>query len=207
MAITNLGIFIFLIFRCEMKIDCRYTTTLILPLPILLNRKRLRAGGGHGCLVFTIFTAEKMPLRFDLLPMKILVLMKPDVYQFLVLYLVYLRILNFKTMSYLYNNPHMLFLSLMTLIILSSCEDVVDVDLDSGQSTIVIDAEILWQRGTDGSQQTILISKMTDYYNQQIPKVTGAEVFVENQNGDRFEFQDMGDGVYQCSNFNPELNM
>ena len=110
-------------------------------------------------------------------------------------------------MSYLYNNPHMLFLSLMTLIILSSCEDVVDVDLDSGQSTIVIDAEILWQRGTDGSQQTILISKMTDYYNQEIPKVTGAEVFVENQNGVRFEFQDMGAGVYQCSNFSPELNM
>lgn len=110
-------------------------------------------------------------------------------------------------MKYLYHNPYLLILCLLTLITLSSCEDVVDVDLDSGESTIVIDAEILWQKGTDGSQQTILISRMTDYYNQEIPKVTGAEVFIENQNGDRFEFQDIGQGVYQCLNFTPEVNM
>lgn len=109
-------------------------------------------------------------------------------------------------MKYLYYNTNFLFLSLFTLMTLSSCEDVVDVDLDTGQSTIVIDAEILWQRGTDGSLQTITISKMTDYYTQEVPKVTGAEVFIENHNGDRFEFQDIGNGTYRCSNFIPELN-
>ncbi|HLV62776.1 DUF4249 domain-containing protein [Galbibacter sp.] len=110
-------------------------------------------------------------------------------------------------MKYFFDYAQMLFLSLVTLIIFSSCEDVVDVALDTGQSTIVIDAEILWQSGTDGSKQTILISKMTDYYNQQVPKVTGAEVFVENQYGQRFEFKDIGQGVYQCTNFNPELDV
>lgn len=109
-------------------------------------------------------------------------------------------------MKYLYYNSHFLILSLFTLITLSSCEDVVDVDLDTGQSTIVIDAEILWQRGTEGSQQAIIISKMTDYYNQQVPKVTGANVVIENHKGDSFQFQDIGYGVYQCSNFIPELN-
>jgi len=109
-------------------------------------------------------------------------------------------------MKYLFNNPHILFLSLFVLITVSSCEDVVDVDLETGQSVVVIDAEILWQRGTDGSQQHIIISKMADYYNQEVPKVKGAEVVIENHNGDRFEFKDIGNGVYECSNFIPELN-
>lgn len=109
-------------------------------------------------------------------------------------------------MKYLFNNPHSLFLSLFVLFTLSSCEDVVDVELETGQSVVVIDAEILWQRGTDGSQQYIIISKMADYYNQEVPKVKGAEVIVENHNGERFEFKDIGNGVYECSNFIPELN-
>lgn len=99
-----------------------------------------------------------------------------------------------------------LFLNFIILVSLSACEDVIDVDLDTAESAIVIDAEILWQRGSDGSRQTITISRITDYYNQEVPKVTGAEVYVENTNGDRFEFQDVGYGVYQCSDFIPELN-
>lgn len=110
-------------------------------------------------------------------------------------------------MRYLYYNSYMLFIGLFVITSLFSCEDVIDVDLDKGESTIVIDAEILWQRGTDGSLQTITISRMTDYYNQVVPKVTGAQVYVENAQGERFEFQDVGLGVYQCSDFLPELNM
>lgn len=109
-------------------------------------------------------------------------------------------------MNNLQSKYSILFLSFIVATGFMGCEDVIDVDLDTADSTIVIDAEILWQRGTDGSQQTISISRITDYYNQQVPKVTGAAVFVENENGDRFDFQDVGYGVYQCSEFKPKLN-
>jgi len=89
----------------------------------------------------------------------------------------------------------------------SACEDVIEVDLPSGEAKIVIDAEIVWQKGTDGSVQSIKISRMADYYNPTPPKVSGAEVYVENAAGEVFTFIEAAEpGLYICSNFVPELN-
>jgi len=41
------------------------------------------------------------------------------------------------------------------LIILTSCEDVIDVDLQDAPSRLVIEASIDWEKGTTGNNQTI----------------------------------------------------
>lgn len=87
-----------------------------------------------------------------------------------------------------------------------SCEDVIQADLDTGEEKLVIDAEILWQKGTDGTLQTIKISRMTAYYNPETPKVSGALVYVENSTGDQFMFSETAPGVYTCTDFVPVLN-
>ncbi|WP_419211488.1 DUF4249 domain-containing protein [Maribacter sp. X9] len=99
------------------------------------------------------------------------------------------------------------YIGVFFLLFLCSCEDVIDVDLETGDSTIVIDAEILWEKGTDGNVQTIRISRMTDYYNPEPPKVSGAQIYIENSSGDLFTFSETDVmGVYVCDNFLPQLN-
>jgi len=98
------------------------------------------------------------------------------------------------------------YLFILLALCLLGCEDVVEVDLATGESKVVIDAEILWQKGTDGKTQTIKISRSTAYYNPTVPKVSGAEVHIENSNGDVFVFEESEtQGIYVCTNFVPEL--
>lgn len=99
------------------------------------------------------------------------------------------------------------FLSLFSVLVFSSCEDVVKLDLETGETKLVVDAEIIWQKGTAGNVQVIKISKTAPYYNNTTPKVSGAQVKVENSNGDVFTFNETEPGSYVCNNFVPVLNM
>lgn len=101
-------------------------------------------------------------------------------------------------------------LALITLFLalsFTSCEDVVNLDLETGETRLVIDAEIMWKKGTDGKEQTIKISKTAPYYSGTTPKVSGAQVRVENSNGDVFTFNETEAGVYKCTNFVPVIDM
>ncbi|TDP00727.1 DUF4249 family protein [Flavobacterium sp. 245] len=106
-----------------------------------------------------------------------------------------------------FKNKLLTVFSLLFVLLLSSCEEVVNLDLETGEAKIVIDAEILWNKGTDGSVQTIKISKMAPYYNTSTPKVSGAQVRVVNSEGTVFTFTETDPGSYVCSNFVPVLNM
>lgn len=96
--------------------------------------------------------------------------------------------------------------SLLFVLLFSSCDEVVTLDLETGEAKIVIDAEILWNKATDGKVQTIKISKMAPYYNTSTPKVSGAQVRVENSEGDVFTFTETVPGSYVCNDFVPVLN-
>lgn len=103
--------------------------------------------------------------------------------------------------------PYLKYLILLLAFSLLGCEDVIDVDLTKGEDKIVIDAEILWQKGGDGSIQTIKISRMAAYYDPSVPKVSGAEVYISNSAGTQFTFSESEEaGVYVCTDFAPELN-
>ena len=110
-----------------------------------------------------------------------------------------------KKYTALKNSTYVLFM-MIACISLLSCEDVITADLDTGEAKIVIDAEILWQKGTDGATQTIKISRMTGYYNPVTPKVSGAQVYIENGTGTQFAFLETEPGIYICTDFIPVLN-
>ncbi|CAC9974705.1 hypothetical protein FLAPXU55_02402 [Flavobacterium panici] len=108
--------------------------------------------------------------------------------------------------KYNFKSKALVLFSLFCVLFLSSCEDVVNLDLETGQTRIVVDAEILWFKGTAGNEQTIKISKTAPYYNNTTPKVSGAQVRVENSTGTVFTFNETEPGVYKCTNFVPVLN-
>lgn len=102
----------------------------------------------------------------------------------------------------------------ITLIIASftviSCEEVVDVDLDTATPKLVIDASIKWEKGTTGTTQKIKLTTTTDFYSNTIPAASGATVTVTNISLSTpivYSFIEDGQtGEYVCSNFNPIIN-
>ncbi|OBX21363.1 uncharacterized protein DUF4249 [Gelidibacter algens] len=101
-------------------------------------------------------------------------------------------------------------LIILSLIAFVSCEDVITVDLETEAPRLVIDANINWEKGTSGATQTILLSLSHGYYDNTIPKVSGATVYVTNSENSVFDFieepaTDLNSGRYTCENFVPVL--
>jgi len=116
--------------------------------------------------------------------------------------------MNMKSINkYTFKSKALAFLSLLSVLFFSSCEEVVKLDLETGPTKLVVDAEIIWQKGTTGNVQVIKVSKTAPYYNKTTPKVSGAQVKVENSNGDVFTFTETEPGSYVCNNFVPVINM
>lgn len=93
----------------------------------------------------------------------------------------------------------------LSFICLSSCEDVIDVNLKTDPPRLVVDATIHWdEKNSDGTQKIILTTN-TDYYSATVPKATGAVVKVKNENQtEEYIFNENGaTGVYICSFFKP----
>ncbi|MEO7978956.1 DUF4249 domain-containing protein [Flavobacterium sp.] len=89
----------------------------------------------------------------------------------------------------------------------TSCEEVVDVDLDTAPPKLVIEASINWQKGTTGVQQTIKLTTTTGYFEDEIPVVSGATIFVKNSGGEQFNFVEVPNtGRYVCNNFKPVID-
>ena len=101
---------------------------------------------------------------------------------------------------------YILFLVLITLF--SSCEKVVDIDLNNAEPKLVIDAIIKWQKGTSGENQTIKLSLTNDFYTNDILPASGAVVKVINSGGTEFDFLETvpNSGEYICTNFVPVID-
>lgn len=85
-----------------------------------------------------------------------------------------------------------------------SCEEVINVPLNSGTPRLVIDASINWKKGTNGESQKILLSTTTNFYSNIIPKVSGATVSVKSSAGLNYAFTEIPNtGQYECNIFLP----
>jgi len=108
--------------------------------------------------------------------------------------------------KFIYKIAPFFILLIVMVLSLVSCEDVVDVDLDSAKPKLVIEASILWKKGTDGSQQKIKLTKSSDYFsNIAPPVVTGAIVSISSSTS-TFNFSyNSGSEDYNCYNFAPVI--
>lgn len=99
-------------------------------------------------------------------------------------------------------------LLLIASLAFTGCEEVINVDLETAEPRLVIDASIEWLKGTDGSNQTVKLTTTTGYYETEIPVVSGATVFItDTTTGAVFNFTETpGTGEYICTNFIPVIN-
>jgi len=88
-----------------------------------------------------------------------------------------------------------------------SCQEVIDVDLETSQERLVIEALLKWDNGTSGNNQTIKLSKTSSFYNNQFVPAIGASIVLSDTSSlIDFVFTDNNDGTYSITNFVPILN-
>ena len=81
---------------------------------------------------------------------------------------------------------------LAALILFVSCEEVVEIDLNSSSPTVVVEGNI-----SAGSTASLHLSYTSDYFsNDQSPDITNAVVTIANSNGESEILKSAGDGQY-----------
>lgn len=92
-------------------------------------------------------------------------------------------------------------------LLLISCEDVVDVDLNEAPPRLVIDAGINWFKNTIGNEQSIKLSLTTPFFQEDVLPANNAIVSISDTNGNVFVFIENGNsGIYENSTFIPEID-
>lgn len=95
----------------------------------------------------------------------------------------------------------------MALISLSSCEDIIDVDLNTMAPKLVIEASINSLKSSSGNVQTIKLSLSAPYFDDQVPPASGAMVFITDEDDKRYKFIETDDpGIYRNISFKPIIN-
>jgi hypothetical protein len=88
------------------------------------------------------------------------------------------------------------FLSI-SILLLSSCEDVIQLDLESTESRIVIEASL----NASNQTATVFISKTNDFYDNAEPeRVSGATITLQGETGDTYAFSEASPGTYVAEN-------
>ena len=92
-------------------------------------------------------------------------------------------------------------------LLLISCEDVIEVNLNTAEPRLVIEASLNWIKGTNGNFQLIRLSLPAPYFADTLPAATGATVTVSDLNNNTFSFIEEGNtGIYKNQSFIPILN-
>lgn len=92
--------------------------------------------------------------------------------------------------------------SISISLVLTSCEKVIDVDLNSSNPVLSVDA-----RMEKDSVAYVKLSYTSDYFNNESPKyLEDALVIINNSKGEIEEFQYYGEGVYKSQNMLGETN-
>ncbi|HLV62533.1 DUF4249 domain-containing protein [Galbibacter sp.] len=98
--------------------------------------------------------------------------------------------------------------TLLASLVFLSCEEVVDVDLSTEDPRLVVEASINWSKDTDGKHQRITLSQTTPYFETGLSPATGAIVYIENAQGQRYDFnEEANSGIYTTDHFNAQENM
>ena len=90
------------------------------------------------------------------------------------------------------------FVSLGSLIILfAACEELIDVDLNYSSERLVIEGHINWIKENQKTEQFILLSKTSPYFDNLREAASGAKVQIRDLKNNLFEFTEKSDsGIY-----------
>ena len=90
---------------------------------------------------------------------------------------------------------------------INSCEEPIDLNLNTSEPKLVIEASINWIKGTSGNEQEIKLSLSAPYYDLETPPASNAFVSIFDSNNNEYIFTEEGStGIYKNNSFIPVLN-
>ena len=100
------------------------------------------------------------------------------------------------------------YITCIAILTLTSCTDVIEVEVPTEAPRLVIEASINWEKETVANNQRIKLSRSTPYFDTNgAEPVLGASVKITNDTqGTVFIFTDNSDGSYSTDSFVPILN-
>lgn len=99
-----------------------------------------------------------------------------------------------------------LFAIILCLGSLTSCEDVIDVELNDAPPRLVIEASI--SKGFhDDSVARVFLSTTIPFFDNGVTKVNDALVTITRSDGVVYELENTSDGFFGYNNLNPEPNL
>lgn len=91
-------------------------------------------------------------------------------------------------------------------ILLTSCEEVIDLELNTAEPKLVIEASINYFSDPEAINSSVVkLSLTAPYFDTEIPPVIDAQVLIHDNQGTVFNFSHLENGVY-FSNFEPQPN-
>lgn len=97
---------------------------------------------------------------------------------------------------------------IVLFVFFASCTDVVDVVTPNGGDRLVVEASILWEKGTTGNTQTIKLSTSSSFLevNSNTPATGATVIITKDDDGTPIIFEDQNNGEYTTEGFIPELD-
>ena len=95
------------------------------------------------------------------------------------------------------NKRRAIIVTILSILVITACEDVIEIDLDNIEPKLVIEAVI-----TDQTvQQTVKLTKTGDYFEPGIyPAVSYANVIISDNLGNSETLSETNPGIYQTTN-------
>ena len=95
-------------------------------------------------------------------------------------------------------------LVLISFFLFISCEEVIEVELDSAVPQIVIEAVVT----QNPENNRVIITRTTDFYKPgEYEEINGAEVVVTELNGESFAFEETFPGIYTNKNLGAKIGI
>lgn len=94
---------------------------------------------------------------------------------------------------------HLKYISFLIVVlhVFSSCEDVIELDLETTESQLVIEATL----DAGNKVASVALTKTNDFYdNSSLEKVSGATITLQDENGNSYSLLENSDGVYLAEN-------
>lgn len=94
---------------------------------------------------------------------------------------------------------------LTSVLLFSSCEDVIEVDLNEAQERLVVEAALIKLKGFTDTNQQIRLTKTRGFFEDSLTTVENANVTVTREDGEVFTFQHDSAGYYFTNQFQASL--
>ena len=98
-------------------------------------------------------------------------------------------------------------LQFLLVFFITGCEDPIDVDLNTSEPRLVIEASINWFKGTSGNEQAIKLSLTAPFFEESNIPANGAIIHITDSNNTNYDFiEDGSSGIYRNTTFVPAID-